>query len=120
MSCKIRCYCCPGGGGLVVLLLVLLAFGLLSGIANLVGGLVESIALPSVAWAPVSAVVVGGTVWGLRVAARQHGRGEPLAVGLFGLIVAAAGLLLGLPVPLAGMTIVLAAALWSAMAARQR
>ncbi len=119
MSCKCHCLCCPGGGVLAVLLLVLLACGFLSGIASLVGGVVESIALPSVAWAPVSAVAVGGTVWGLKVGARQHGRGEPLAVGLFGLVVAAAGLLLGLPVTLAGMAIVLAAALWSAMAARQ-
>ena len=119
MSCKCHCSCCPGGGGLAVLLLVLLACGVLSGIASFVGGLVASVALPSVAWAPVSAVAIGGTVWGLRIGARQHGRGEPLAVGMFGLIVAAAGLLLGLPVTLTGMAIVLAAALWSAMATRQ-
>ena len=119
MSCNCHCSCCPGGGGLAVFLFALLACGLLSGIASLVGGLVESVALPSVAWAPVAAVAVGGTVWGLHVGARQHGRGEPLAVGLFGLVVAAAGLLLGLPVTLAGMAIVLAAALWSAMATRQ-
>ncbi len=118
MSCKCHCSCCPGGGGLAVFLLVFLAFGLLSGIASLVGGLVESVALPSVAWAPAAAVAVGGTVWGLRVGARQHGRGEPLSVGLFGLVVAASGLLLGLPVTLTGMAIVLVAALWSAMAAK--
>ncbi len=115
MSSNCHCSCCPRGGGLAVLLLVLLACGLLSGIASLVGGLVDSIALPSVAWAPVSAVAVAGTLWGLKVGAQQHGRGEPLAVGVFGLVVAAAGLLLGLPVTLTGMAIVLAAALWSAM-----
>ncbi len=116
MSCKCYGFYFPSGGGFAVVFLVLLACGLLSGIASLVGGIVDSIALPSVAWAPVAAVAVGGTVWGLRVGARQHGRGEPLAVGLFGLVVAAAGLVLGLPVTLAGMVIVLAAALWSTMA----
>ncbi len=116
MSCKCYGFYFPSGGGFAVVFLVLLACGLLSGIASLVGGLVESVALPSVAWAPAAAVAVGGTVWGLRVGARQHGRGEPLEVGLIGLVVAAAGLVLGLPVTLAGMVIVLAAALWSTMA----
>ncbi len=119
MSCKCYGFYFPSGGGFAVVFLVLLACGLLSGITSLVVGLVESVALPSVAWAPVSAIAIGGTVWGLRVGARQHGRGEPLAVGMFGLIVAAAGLLLGLPVTLTGMAIVLAAALWSASATRQ-
>ncbi len=36
--------------------------------------------MPSVAWAPLSAVAVGSTLWGLKVGAQQHGRGEPLAV----------------------------------------
>jgi hypothetical protein len=102
-----------------VIFLVLLAAGIITGLAKMVGGVVASISLPSVAWLPVSAVAVGGTVWGLWVGARQHGNGSPLAVGVFGLLVAAAGMVFGSPVLLAGMVVVLAAAIWSAMAVAQ-
>jgi hypothetical protein len=97
-------------------MVVLLICAFTTGAFRAIGGMVESAALPSVAWLPLSAVAIGGTVWGLRVGFRQHGRGEPLAVGLFGLLVAASGLFFGLPWTLFGMAVVLAAAIWSSVA----
>jgi hypothetical protein len=119
MVCKCCCSTCPGNRGLTGIFLILLAAGIITGIAKMVGGAVASISLPSVAWLPVSALAVGGTVWGLWVGARQHGNGSPLAVGLFGLLVAAAGTVFGSPVLLTGMVVVLAAAIWSALAVAQ-
>lgn len=119
MVCKCSCSACPGSRGLTGIFLVLLAVVIVTHIAKMVGGAVASVSLPPVAWLPVSALAVGGTVWGLWVGARQHGNGSPLAVGLFGLLVAAAGMVFGSPVLLTGMVVVLLAALWSALAVAQ-
>jgi hypothetical protein len=120
MTCKCSCSTCPGSRSFTRVFLALMVFGIVTQIAKMVGGAVASISLPPAAWLPAAALALGGTVWGLWVGARQHGNGSPLAVGLFGLLVAASGLVFGAPVLLVGMLVVLLAAVWSALAVAVR
>lgn len=119
MTCKCSCSTCPGSRGFTRVFLVLLVVGIVTYVAKMVGGAVASISLPPAAWLPAAALALGGTIWGLRVGARQHGNKSPFAVGLFGLLVAASGLVFGSPVVLVGMLVVLIAAVWSALAVVQ-
>ncbi len=52
---------------------------------------------------------------GLWIGEKQAGRVNALAVGVFGLVVAAVGVLLGYPIVMLGLAIALGAALWSAV-----
>ncbi len=113
------CNCCGSGchcNGVVVVagLPVLLVAGAIYGLVRVVGGLTWS--LPTAAWVPLSILAAGGTLWGLWLGARVHGRGEPLMLGMFGMAVAALGFVLAAPLALVGVFIGLAAALWSAAA----
>jgi hypothetical protein len=78
---------------------------------KVLGGLNWS--LPSAAWIPLSIVAALGALWGLWLGARIHGRGEPVALGAFGLVLVAAGFTILAPLALVGVLIVLAAVLWS-------
>ena len=104
---------------LAVLCLVLCG-SLLSGVLDLAGAVADSAALPNPLWMPVSAVAVAGTVWGLWQGRRYHGRGEPFAVGVFGVVCLAVGFVTTPAIALMGGAIVFGAAVWSAFAfARQ-
>ncbi len=81
------------------------------GLVKVVGGLDWS--LPPAAWVPLSIVAALGALWGLWLGTRIHGRGEPLMLGVFGLLVSATGFVLSTPLAMVGVLIVLAAALWS-------
>ncbi|UCG86899.1 MAG: hypothetical protein JSW71_23905 [Gemmatimonadota bacterium] len=95
--------------GLPVIVVAVAIYGLV----KLVGGLNWS--LPPAAWVPLSIVAALATLWGLWLGTRIHSRGEPLMLGVFGLVVAAAGFTLSAPLALVGVLIVLAAVLWSSM-----
>ncbi len=117
MSCNCCGPCCPSDKSFIGLLVILLAVSLLAGGIGVVAELAQEISLPQAAWIPLFAVAVGASSLGLWLGYRQHGRGEPLAVGIFGLVVAAAGLLIRYPIAMFGAAIVLAAAVWSGLVA---
>jgi len=94
---------------------VVLAGWVAVGIGELAENLGRIISLPEAAWIPLSAAAVPATVFGLWLGFRTHGRGEPLALGLFGLGVGCVGLLVGYPITVLGVVITLGAAMWSAM-----
>jgi len=116
VSCHCRSPVCPSERSFVGLLVILLVGNLLVGGIGLAGELAPRVSLVHAAWMPLFAVAVGASCLGLWLGYRQHGRGEPLAVGIFGLLVAALGLVIRYPVAMFGASIVLAAALWSALA----
>jgi len=90
---------------------VVIVAGAIYGLVKLVAGL--ELSLPPAAVVPLSIVAALGTLWGLWLGTRIHRRGEPLMLGVFGLLVAVTGLVLSAPLALFGVLIVLAAALWS-------
>ncbi len=123
MNCKYDCDCgsfCPRGGVFFGILFLLLGASLVAGIASFVGELSQTIALPRVTWLPLSAVAIGGTVWGLWLGFKHHGRAEPLTVGVFGLLTAAVGFVSWYPIVLLGAAIVLGAAVWGAATTKVR
>jgi len=116
MSCGCCGPSCPSNRSLVGPLLILLLVSLLFGGIGLVAELGQKISLPHAAWIPLFAIAVAASCLGLWLGYKQHGRGEPLALGIFGLLVAVLGLVIRYPVALFGASIVLAAALWSTFA----
>ncbi len=113
------CSCCETTGPRNILFLVIVVAvlgGGLAGIAKLFRQVAGTVSLPDAAWIPLATAAVLGTLVGLWLGFRQHGRAQPLAVGVFGLLVAGLGLLIGYPIMLLGVAIVLGATLWSAMA----
>lgn len=115
------CRCCRTThtqSALPLILMVALCVSLASGLGSLIGGIGDLIAMPDDIWLPVTAFGVGGTVWGLWMGYRTHGRGEPLTVGIFGLLVAGGGLLFSQILTLTGVGIALSAALWSTLSSR--
>jgi hypothetical protein len=100
----------------VSFLLVLLTTSLAFAGIGLLGELGRDLSFPRAAGTPLLAVAVGASILGLWLGHRQHGRGEPLAVGLFGLLVTMCGLLTADSVAFFGASIVVASALWSALA----
>jgi hypothetical protein len=116
MSCDCCGPSCPSNRSLVGLLVILVLVSLLFGGVGLMAKLAQQVSLPHAAWIPLFAIAVAASCLGLWLGYKQHGRGEPLALGIFGLLVAALGLVIRYPVALFGASIVLAAALWSAMA----
>jgi hypothetical protein len=116
MSCRCFGVGCPSNRSFIGLLVILLAGNLLFGGIELAGELAPRASLLHASWIPLFAVAVAASCLGLWLGYRQHGRGEPLAVGVFGLLVASLGLVVKYPVAMFGASIVLAAALWSALA----
>ncbi len=108
---------CPCNGIFLLLLVLLLCGSLLSGVLAMIDSASASISLPEGAMLPLSAVAVGGTVWGLWLGFRHHGNAQPLALGLFGLLATGIGLTVLAPIALLGITAVLVAVVWSSMAA---
>ena len=104
MSCDCCGPRCPGNRSLVGLLVILFLVSLLFGGVGLMAELAQQVSLPHAAWIPLSAIAVAASCLGLWLGYKQHGRGEPL------------GLVIRYPVALFGASIVLAAALWSAVA----
>ena len=111
---------CPCNVCVLAVLLLLLCGSFLSGALHLAGAVADSAALPNLVWMPVSAVAVAGTVWGLWQGRLHHGRGEPLAVGVFGVVCLAVGFLTTPTIALVGGAIVFGAAVWSAFAFRHQ
>ncbi len=113
------CTCCGTKGPRNILFLALAAAvvgGGLAGIVMLCREVAGMVSLPEAAWIPLVIVAVVGTLVGLWLGFRQHGRAQPLAVGVFGLLVAALGFVTGYPIILLGVAIVLGASVWSALA----
>ncbi len=113
------CFLCPCNGLFVLVLLLLLCGSLVSGVLDIAQVTMESVSLPDFSWMPVSAIAAGGTVWGLWLGVSHHGRGEPLAVAVFGLLWVAVGFVTAPVVALAGTTIALGAAVWGALLYRR-
>ena len=107
--CSSCCHCNPVV--VVHVLPVIIVAGAIYGLVKLVAGL--ELSLPPAAGVPLSIVAALGTLWGLWLGTQIHRRGEPLILGVFGLVVAATGFVLSAPLTLVGVLIVLAAALWS-------
>ncbi len=115
MSCR----CCETNRPRNILFLVIVVAvlgGGLAGIAKLFRQVAGTVSLPDAAWIPLAIAAVLGTLVGLWLGFRQHGRAQPLAVGVFGLLVAALGLVVGYPIILLGVAIALGATVWSAVA----
>ncbi len=113
------CLLCPCNGFFVLLLLLLLCGSLVSGVLDIAAVTMESVSLPGFSWMPAAAIAAGGTVWGLWLGGRHHGRGEPLAVAVFGLLWVAVGFVTAPGLALLGTTIVLGAAVWGALLYRR-
>lgn len=94
----------------------LLGLALIVGLIKLVFGIAGNVSLPTSVWIPLIFLAAAGTIWGLWLGFRVHGRGEPIAVGVFGIGVALVGLLVYSPLIVIGVLITLVAAVWSAMA----
>lgn len=120
MRASACCSWCPCNIWFVVILLLLLCGSLAPAVLNLAGELVGAGSVPEAVWMPLSGVAVGGTVWGLWLGFRHHGRAEPLAVGLFGLLWVAVGFVTWPPLALLGTSIALGAAIWGAFAFRHQ
>lgn len=113
------CTCSDEGCTTVVtvrVLPILVGLALLYGLVRLIGGVVGFVSLPPVPWLPIVLLAVAGTIWGLWLGFRVHGRGEPIAVGVFGMLVALVGSVAYSPLILVGLLITLVAAVWSAKA----
>lgn len=76
--------------------------------------LLGSVASPSISWIPFVLIGVAVATWGLWLGYKVHGRGEPLAVGVFGIFVAFVGMLVYSPLLIVGALTVLVASIWSA------
>ena len=113
------CSWCPCNWFFVLVLVLLLCGSLVSGVLNIAQVTMESVSLPGIPWMPLSAIAAGGTVWGLWLGARHHGRGEPLAVAVFGLLWVAVGFVTVPGLALVGTTIALGAAVWGALLYRR-
>ena len=113
------CSWCPCNGFFVLVLLLLLCGSLVSGVLDIAAVTMESVSMPGFSWMPAAAIAAGGTVWGLWLGVRHHGRGEPLAVAVFGLFWVAVGFVTTPVVALAGTTIALGAAVWGALLYRR-
>ncbi len=113
------CLLCPCTGFLVLLLLLVLCGSLISGVLDIAEVTMESVSVPGLPRMALSAIAAGGTGWGLWLGARHHGRGEPLAVAVFGLLWVAVGFVTAPVVALAGTTIALGAAVWGALLYRR-
>ncbi|NIN12394.1 MAG: hypothetical protein GTO61_13490 [Gemmatimonadales bacterium] len=118
MSCNCNCNSsiCACNSRCLAVLAIVLAGSLLYGVVAGMVEAVQNISFPRLIWIPLTILAMAGTVWGLLLGYRQHGRAEPLAVGIFGLAVALLGFLVSSPIALLGVTIVLGAALWSMLA----
>jgi hypothetical protein len=99
---------------------IVLAAGAIYGLVRVLGGVSFDVSLSPAVWIPLSLVAAAGTLWGLGLGLRVHGRAGPLKVGVFGLVVAALGFVFLPQLVLAGVVIVLAAAAWSAVASAVR
>ncbi len=113
------CSWCPCNGLFVLVLLLLLCGSLVSGVLDIAAVTMESVSLPSFSWMPLAAIAAGGNVWGLWLGVRNHGRGEPLAVAVFGLLLVAVGFVTAPGLALVGTTIALGAAIWGALLYRR-
>jgi hypothetical protein len=89
---------------------------LIFGSIMLIGRVRLGVSLPPLGLFPIIILAGACTIWGLWLGFTIHRRGEPLAVGAFGLLVTAVGLVLYAPLILLGVLILLAAAIWSAKA----
>ena len=119
MSCDCTCTSRSCGTG-VVGLPILLAAGVVYGLVHLVGLAWSLVSLPGIAWLALASLAVSGVVWGLWLGFAHHGRAEPLAVGMFGLVVAGLGFIAWEPLALIGVVITLGAAAWSALLYAER
>jgi hypothetical protein len=116
--CNSDCHCNAAVvGGLPLLVAAGVA---IYGIVKLIARISITVSLPAGVWIPLSALAVAATLWGLWIGFTAHGRAEPLAVGVFGLLVTALGFALFAPLALVGVLIVLGATVWSALAYRAR
>ena len=113
------CFLCPCNGLFVLVLLLVLCGSLVSGVFDIAAVTMESVSLPGFSWMPLSAIAAGGTVWGLWLGVRHHGRGEPLAVAVFGLLWVAVGFITTPVLALVGTAIALGAAVWGALLYRR-
>lgn len=119
--------CCSSGCGDCDCRAVVIVAGLpllLAGAAayllfRALAGIDFNLSLSGLVWIPVSIFAAGGTLYGLRLGSTVHGRGEPLAVGVLGMVVTALGIISSTPLALLGVLIVLVAAAWSAVAYRR-
>ncbi len=111
---------CPCNIFLLAVLLCVLGGSMLAGVSHLAGAIADSAAAPNPLWMPVSAVAAAGTVWGLWQGRLSHGRGEPLAVGVFGVVWLEVGFVTTPMIALMGTGIVFGAAVWSAFAFQRR
>ena len=112
------CFWCPCNGLFVLVLLLMLCGSLVSGALGIVEVTMDSVSVPNPLWMPLSAVAAGGTVGGLWLGRSHHGRGEPLAVAVFGLLWVGVGFVTVPAVALLGTTIALGAAVWGALVYR--
>jgi hypothetical protein len=112
--------CCHGIVAVIGPLPLLLTAGLVVGLIVLVARIAGSVSLPPAAWIPLSIAAFAGIAWGLWIGYKLHGRGEPLTVGMLGLVVAAAGFAFDSFFAIVGVLIALGAALWSTMAHAER
>ncbi len=113
------CFLCPCNALFVLVLLLLLCGSLVSGVLDIAEVTMESVSLPGLPWMALSAIAAGGTVWGLWLGVRHHGRGEPLAVAVFGLLWVAVGFATAPGLALVGTAIALGAAVWGALLYRR-
>lgn len=116
MSSAKCCSFCPCNIAFFLILLLMLCGSLASGALSLFSELGDLVSVPKAAWVPLSIAAVSGTVWGLWLGFRQHGRAEPLAVGILGLVASLIGFVVWQPIALLGTATVLGAAIWGAFA----
>ncbi len=93
---------------------LLVCLGLIYGFVRFIGFLFGTAATPSKGWIPFVLLGVFVAAWGLWLGHKVHGRGEPLAVGIFGIVVAVCGMLVYSPLVVVGVLTILAATIWSA------
>jgi hypothetical protein len=111
MSCNCNCGSDHCRADFVVGALPLLVFAAVAfGAIKLIGVISANVSLPPGLWIPLG---VGATLWGLWLGFTHHRRGEPLAIGIFGLVVTGIGFVLWVPLAMIGAGIVLIAAVWS-------
>ena len=117
MSCNCNCGSDRCRADFAVGVLPLLVFAaVVFGAIKLIGVISANVSLPPGLWIPLAVLAVGATLWGLWLGFTHHGRAEPLALGVFGLVVTGIGFVLWVPVAMIGAGIVLIAAVWSSRA----
>ena len=105
-------FCC---NPCLVILLIVLACVWLPGAFGIAVGWTESVNTLGIVRSPLAVVTAAVMVWALRMGYRHHGRGEPLAVALFGLALVAVGFVTLPALALVGACIALGAAFWGAL-----